>query len=306
MKVFLINFILSINPSVIYIHNFHRMTKPKEFPEQTQTQPGKEYKMTPKPEIIREDYKGSEKLKNKIAFISGGDSGIGRSIAVHFAREGADLAIVYLNEDKDARDTKELVEKEGRRCLLIKSDLKKEKNCQDAIKECINKYGKLHILVNNAAMQFPKDSMKQISARQLKKTFQTNIYSFFYITKKALEYMEKESAIINTSSVTAYRGSEHLLDYSSAKGAIVSFTRSLSANLAKKGIRVNGVAPGPIWTPLIPATFDDVTDFGQDTPMGRAGQPSEVAPAYVFLASKDSSYITGQFIHVNGGELIGG
>lgn len=259
------------------------MKKTNKFPKQSQSQPGKEYKMSPQPEIIKDGYVGSNKLKNKTAFITGGDSGIGRSIAVHFAREGANIAIVYFNEDEDALETKKLVETEGQACLIIKEDLKKEKNCIDAIKECIKEYGKIDVLVNNAAMQFPQDSLKQISARQLKKTFQTNIYSFFYVTKIALEHMEKGSAIINTSSVTAYRGSDHLLDYSSTKGAIVSFTRSLSANLAKKGIRVNGVAPGPIWTPLIPATFDDVTDFGSDTPMGRAGQPSEVAPAFVFF-----------------------
>src|SRR5690606_5217161 len=282
------------------------MSKPKKFPEQSQTQPGKEYKMAPSAEIIKKAYRGSGKLKNKIALITGGDSGIGRSVAVHFAREGANIAIVYLKEDKDALKTKKLVEKEGSECLLLEGDLKNEKFCGDIVAKCFKHFKKLDILVNNAAMQFPKDKLTEISSSQLKKTFETNIYSFFYVTKAALKHLKKGSAIINTSSVTAYRGSDHLIDYSSTKGAIVSFTRSLSANLAKKGIRVNGVAPGPIWTPLIPATFDDVTDFGQDTPMGRAGQPSEVGPAYVFLASEDSSYITGQFIHINGGELIGG
>lgn len=282
------------------------MTKPKKFPEQSQDQPGKENKMFPQPEIIRKNYKGSDKLMGKVAFITGGDSGIGRSVAIHFAREGADIAIVYLEEDKDALETKKLVEQEGQKCIIIQGDLKKEEFCKTAIEACIKEYKKINILVNNAAMQFPKDELMEISSKQLHKTFETNIYSMFYITKATMKYLNKGDVIINTSSVTAYRGSDHLLDYSSTKGAIVSFTRSLSANLAKKKIRVNGVAPGPIWTPLIPATFDDISDFGQDTPMGRAGQPSEVAPAYVFLASEDSTYITGQFIHINGGEIIGG
>ena len=281
------------------------MKKPKQFPDQNQTQPGKEYKMKPEPEIIRKGYKGSEKLKNKVALITGGDSGIGRSVAVHFAREGCDIAIVYFSEDKDANTTKELVEKEGRKCLIIKKDLTSESNCKFAVKKCVEALGELNILVNNAAMQFPKNSIIDIDKKQLEKTFETNIYPYFFMVQAALTHLKADDVIINTGSVTAYRGSEHLVDYASTKGAITSFTRSLSAQLAKKKIRVNGVAPGPIWTPLIPASFDDVTDFGQDTPMGRAGQPSEVAPAYVFLASQDSSYITGQFIHVNGGEMVG-
>lgn len=280
-------------------------SKPKKFPSQTQSQPGEENKMKPQPEIIRDNYKGSGKLKGKVAFITGGDSGIGRSVAVHFAREGASVAIVYLEENKDAKETKRMVEEEGSKCLILEGDLKDAKFCKKSIAECIKQYGKLNILVNNAAVQFPKDKLEQISEQQLTETFQTNIFAYFYIAKAALPHLKKGDVIINTSSVTAYRGSDHLMDYASTKGAIVSFTRSLSSNLASKGIRVNGVAPGPIWTPLIPATFDDVTDFGQDTPMGRAGQPSEVGPAYVFLASEDSSYITGQFIHINGGELIG-
>lgn len=282
------------------------MVKSKKFPDQSQSQPGEQHKMHPKPEIIRKDYQGSEKLKNKVALITGGDSGIGRSVAVHFAREGADVAIVYLEEDKDALATKKMVEKEGRKCLIIEGDLSDETFCKTAMETCIKKLKKLNILVNNAAMQFPKNKITQISADQLRKTFETNIFAMFYITKAAMPHLSKDDVIINTSSVTAYRGSHHLLDYSSTKGAITSFTRSLSSNLAKKKIRVNGVAPGPIWTPLIPATFDDVTDFGQDTPLGRAGQPSEVAPAFVFLACADSSYITGQMIHVNGGEIING
>lgn len=281
------------------------MSKPKQFPEQQQDQPGEENKMHPKPEIIRKGYMGSDKLKNKTALITGGDSGIGRSIAVHFAREGADIAIVYLEEDEDARETKKLVEKEGKKCLLLAGDVSKESFCKTAVKKCVEAFGKIHILINNAAVQFPKDTLGQIDNEQLTITFETNIYAYFYMTREALKHMGPGASVLNTSSVTAYRGSTHLLDYSATKGAIVSFTRSLSQMLAGDKIRVNGVAPGPIWTPLIPATFDDVSDFGQDTPMGRAGQPSEVAPAYVFLASEDSSYITGQFIHVNGGEMTG-
>jgi len=280
--------------------------KPKKFPKQTQQQPGRESKMTPEPEIIRSSYKGASKLKGQVALITGGDSGIGRSVAVHFAREGADVAIIYYKEKKDALETKKTVEQEKQKCLLIKGDLKSETFCKNALKKTMDALGRVTILVNNAAMQFPKDHLEDISTAQLKKTFETNIYPYFILTKLALPHMKKGDCIINTSSVTAYRGSEHLLDYSSTKGAIVSFTRSLSKNLASKGIRVNAVAPGPIWTPLIPATFDDVTDFGQDTPMGRAGQPSEVGPAYVFLASEDASYITGQVIHINGGEVVGG
>jgi NAD(P)-dependent dehydrogenase (short-subunit alcohol dehydrogenase family) len=281
------------------------MKKPKTFPEQKQNLPGSEHLMTPEPEIIRENYTGSGKLLGKVAFITGGDSGIGRSVAVHFAREGADVAIVYLKEDKDAMATKELIEKEGRRCIIISGDLKDEKFCKAAVKKCRTELKKINILVNNAAVQFPQNDFEKITTAQLHKTFETNIYPYFYITKAVLPFFEEGDTIINTSSVTAYRGSEHLVDYSSTKGAIVSFTRSLSAMLAPKKIRVNGVAPGPIWTPLIVASFDKVADFGKDNPMGRAGQPSEVAPAYVFLASEDSSYITGQFIHINGGELVG-
>lgn len=282
------------------------MKKPISFPEQKQKLPGNEHQMTPEPEIIRENYVGSGKLLGKVAFITGGDSGIGRSVAIHFAREGADIAIVYLKEDQDARDTKELIEKEGQQCLLISGDLKEEKFCKSAIKKCHTHFKKLNIVVNNAAVQFPQTELEDITAVQLHKTFETNIYPYFYITKAALPFLEKGDTIINTSSVTAYRGSEHLADYASTKGAIVSFTRSLSTMLAKRQIRVNGVAPGPIWTPLIVASFDTLSDFGKDNPMKRAGQPSEVAPAYVFLACEDSSYISGQFIHINGGELVGG
>lgn len=284
------------------------MDKSKKIPKQEQNLPGHEYKMNPEPEIIRENYIGSQKLKNKVALITGGDSGIGRSVAVHFAREGANVAIVYLKENKDAKKTKELVEKEGRECLIISGDLKDVKFCESAVDKCIKTFNALNIIVNNAAVQFPEDELEKITIKNLHNTFETNIYPYFYITKAALPFLEEGDCIINTSSVTAYRGSEHLVDYASTKGAIVSFTRSLSSLLVKRKIRVNGVAPGPIWTPLIPASFDKdhVAVFGEDTPMGRAGQPSEVGPAYVFLASEDSSYITGQFIHVNGGEMVNG
>lgn len=281
------------------------MKKTKTFPEQKQNLPGNEHLMHPEPEIIRENYVGSGKLLGKVAFITGGDSGIGRSVAVHFAREGANIAIVYLKEDKDAQETKALIEKEGQECLLISGDLKDEKFCISAVKKCQTHFKKINIVVNNAATQFPQNELEKITTSQLHRTFETNIYPYFYITKAALPFLKEGDTIVNTSSVTAYRGSEHLADYASTKGAIVSFTRSLSTMLAKREIRVNGVAPGPIWTPLIVASFDKLADFGKDNPMERAGQPSEVAPAYVFLACEDSSYITGQFIHINGGELIG-
>ncbi|CDF79552.1 short-chain dehydrogenase/reductase SDR [Formosa agariphila KMM 3901] len=282
------------------------MAKSDEFPEQKQSKPGKQHAMHPEPELIRDNYKGSGKLKNKVALITGGDSGIGASVALHFAKEGADIALVYLEETKDANSIKELVEKEGRKCLLIKTDLKCEEHCIESVETCIETFGRLNILVNNAATHFPKDSILDISKAQLQETVETNFYPYVYVSQAALKHFKAHDVIINTSSVTAYRGSAHLVDYASTKGAIVSFTRSLSAQLAAQKIRVNGVAPGPIWTPLVISSFDDVSDFGKDTPLGRAGQPSEVGPAFVFLASEDSSYITGQFIHVNGGEIIGG
>lgn len=282
--------------------------KTKEFPKQKQNkQPGKETEMIPQPEYIRASYKGSDKLLGKVALITGGDSGIGRSIAVHFAREGADVAIVYYDEKQDASDTRRLVEKEGRECLVIKGDLTSEKFCRKIVSDTVAKFGKLNILINNAAMQFPEEDLKDISKKHLQITFETNIFPFFYTTQEAMNHLKKGDCIINTSSVTAYRGSEHLVDYASTKGAIVAFTRSLAAQLAPKDIRVNGVAPGPVWTPLIPASFDaeQTAKFGKDTPMGRAGQPSEIGPAYVFLACDDAAYMTGQMIHINGGEPVG-
>ena len=285
------------------------MDKPKEFPKQTQSQqPGTESEMNPKPEIIRDNYKGSEKLKGKIALITGGDSGIGRSTAVHFAREGANVAIVYYDELEDAKETKRLIRKEGAECLLLRGDLRNEDFCKKVVAQTIAEFGTINILVNNAAMQFPEEDIENISTSQIHQTFETNVYPLFFVTQEVLKSMQQGDCIINTTSVTAYRGSEHLLDYSSSKGAIVSFTRSAATMLAEKGIRVNAVAPGPVWTPLIPATFteEQVAVFGQDTPMKRAAQPSEIGPAYVFLASEDSSYITGQVIHPNGGEIVGG
>lgn len=283
------------------------MAKPESLPEQDQEkQPGRESEMYPEPEIIRSNYKGSEKLKGKTALITGGDSGIGRAIAVHFAREGANIAIVYLEEDKDATKTAGMVEAEKQKCLVLSGDIKDEKFRERAVNDTLKEFGKLDILINNAAVQFPKDHIEDIKDKHLQETFETNILAMIKLTRLVVPHLQKGARIINTSSVTAYRGSSHLLDYSSTKGAITAFTRSLSKNLAPKGILVNAVAPGPIWTPLIPSTFDEVSGFGQDTPLGRPGQPSEVAPAYVFLGSNDSSYITGQVIHINGGEVVGG
>jgi NAD(P)-dependent dehydrogenase (short-subunit alcohol dehydrogenase family) len=277
-------------------------------PQQQDRRPGLRSEMDPIPESIKKDYKAADKLKGKVAIITGGDSGIGRAVALAFAAEGADVAVLYLDEHKDAQDTKEQVERYGRQCMTLAGDVGDESFCQQAVQRAVERFGRLDILVNNAAEQHPKKDLTEISADQLERTFRTNVFSQFYLTKAALPHLREGSTIINTSSVTAYEGSAGLLDYSSTKGAIISFTRALSANLAEKGIRVNAVAPGPIWTPLIPSTFDEekVASFGADTPLGRAGQPSEVSPCYVFLASDDSSYITGQVLHPNGGRIVNG
>jgi len=273
---------------------------------QAQPRPGKESKMTPKPESEPKEVPAG-KLTGKVALITGGDSGIGRAVAVLFAQEGSKVAIAYLSEDDDARETKRMVD-EFTECLILAGDLGKEKQCKAIVDKTIKKFGRLDILVNNAALHWESKSLQEISTEQFEKTLHNNVMPYFWVTKVSLEHLKKGSCIINTSSVTAYRGSDSLIDYASTKGAIVSFTRSLSANLAKKGIRVNGVAPGPIWTPLIASSFKPgkVAKFGSDVPMGRAGQPNEVAPSYLFLASSDSAYMTGQFLHPNGGEIVNG
>jgi len=278
------------------------------FPPQQQQQPGREHEMTPRPESQGKRYRGADKLLGKTALITGGDSGIGRAVAVMFAMEGADVAVIYLDEHQDAQETRRLVEQAGRRCLLISGDVGDSGFCAEAVNRTVNEFGRLDILVNNAAEQHVQYDLESITDEQLERTFRTNIFAYFYLARAALAHLPEGGTIINTTSVTAYEGNAKLIDYSSTKGAIVSFTRALSGSLADKGIRVNGVAPGPIWTPLIPATFpeDKVESFGKNTPLGRAGQPDEVAPCYVFLASEDSSYMTGQVLHPNGGRVVNG
>ena len=277
-------------------------------PQRQRRQPGLETRMTPRPQADRPLARGTGKLRGKVALITGGDSGIGRAVAIAFAKEGADVAIVYLNEHGDARETVRLAEQCGVRAVRIAGDVGREPFCREAVRRTIRQLGRLNILVNNAAEQHPRPSLHDITAAQLERTFRTNIYSFFYMTKAALGHLRRDDAIINTSSVTAYRGSPHLIDYAATKGAIVAFTRSLSQALAARGIRVNAVAPGPIWTPLIAASFSPrkVATFGSEVPLGRAGEPAEVAPCYLLLASADGSYITGQVLHPNGGEIVNG
>ncbi len=276
---------------------------------QEQELPGIEQKMTPQPVFDNPDMKGSGKLNNKVAFITGADSGIGRAVAVLFAKQGADIINVYLNEHEDAKTTEDAVKQYGRKCLSIAGDITSEAFCTSSIDQSVAAFGRIDILVNNAAVQFEQKNLEDITSDQLLKTFQTNIFAMFWLTKAALPHMAEGSSIINSTSVTAYRGSSTLMDYASTKGAILAFTRSLSANLIEKGIRVNAVAPGPIWTPLIVATFDaeKAAKHGSDAPMKRAGEPVEVAPSYLFLAcNDDSSYITGQVLHPNGGAVING
>jgi NAD(P)-dependent dehydrogenase (short-subunit alcohol dehydrogenase family) len=284
------------------------MAKKKMVPEQKQQLPGSEKEMDPKPVSDDPDYKPSEKLKGKVAIITGGDSGIGKATAILFAKEGANIAIVYLEENEDAEDTKKSIEKYGGKALLLPGDVRDNKFCEEIVRKTIKQFGQLDILVNNAAEQHMAKTLEELEIENLHRTFETNIYSMFYLTKAALPHLKEGSCIINTTSVTAYKGSPALLDYSATKGAIVAFTRSLSGNLVEKGIRVNAVAPGPIWTPLIPATFDEekTSEHGSSAPMKRPGQPVEVAPCFLFLASKDSSYMTGQVLHPNGGSVVNG
>ncbi|MBV6621470.1 MAG: SDR family oxidoreductase [Rivularia sp. (in: Bacteria)] len=281
-----------------------------QIPAQSQDrQPGLESQMNPKPQYDRENYKGSDKLKGKVALITGGDSGIGRSVALLYAKEGADVAIVYLNEDQDAQKTKELVEAEGQKCLLLPGDISNEKFCSEVVEKTVQQLGKLDILVNNAAEQYMEnpETLEDIDSARLGSIFSTNIFSMFYLCKAAIPHLKEGSSIINTTSINAYKGNAPLLSYSTTKGAILAFTRSLSQSLLKKGIRVNGVAPGPIWTPFIPDAFpaEQVEGFGKQVPMQRPGQPVEVATSFVFLASDDSSYFAGQVLHPNGGVVVG-
>jgi NAD(P)-dependent dehydrogenase (short-subunit alcohol dehydrogenase family) len=285
------------------------INRPDKIPPQSQShQPGTESEMHPQPQDEARGYKAAGKLADKVAIVTGGDSGIGRAVAVMFAKEGADVAITYLEEHDDAARTQQLIEAQGRKCLKLDGDVGVKKACEKFVERVVKEFGKLDILVNNAGEQHESEDLTSISEDQLLRTFRTNFFGTFFMTQAALKHMREGAAIINCASITAYRGSKHLVDYASTKGAIVSFTRSLSTQLADKGIRVNGVAPGPIWTPLIPASFEakKVGEFGQSQPLGRPGQPDEVAPCFVFLASPDSSYMTGQVLHPNGGEIING
>lgn len=279
---------------------------PCTFPAQHQnTQPGSESAMNPQPITDNPGYRGSSKLMGRVAVVSGGDSGIGLAVATAFAKEGADIAILHLSNDDDAKKAIEQIKSCGAQCMSVHCDLRQEAEAVRSVDAVLNRFGKINILVNNIAVQFPQNSIEDISAQQLSDTFSTNIYSYFFLTKACLPHLHQSDCIINTASVTAYEGKETLIDYSASKGAIVSFTRSMSRSLAKEGIRVNAVAPGPVWTPLIPSSFSpqDVEKFGQNTPLGRASQPFELAPTYVYLASDDAGYVTGQVLHVNGGTI---
>ncbi|WP_336217523.1 SDR family oxidoreductase [Pseudomonas aeruginosa] len=282
-----------------------RQTLPAQYQDQ---RPGHESEMQPKPEFVSADYRPAAKLEGKVALVTGGDSGIGRAVAVAFAREKADVVLVYLDENEDAAKTREIIASLGRQCLAFAGDVADAGFCRQVVDTLRQKWGRLDVLVNNAGEQHPQARLEDISEEQWEKTFRTNIFGMFQLTKAALPLMGKGGAIINTTSITAYKGNPQLIDYSSTKGAITSFTRSLSMNLVNRGIRVNAVAPGPIWTPLIPSTFSagKVAHFGADTPMGRPGQPEELAASYVYLACNDSSYVSGQVLHVNGGTVVNG
>ncbi len=279
------------------------------FPPQAQPrQPGVESEMRPRPQTEGKNYRAAGKLQGKVALITGGDSGIGSAAAIAFAKEGADVAITYLNEQQDASHTRNMIEQQGRQCLMLAGDIGEESFCEALIAEVLARFGQLDILVNNAAEQHPADRLEDISTDQLERTFRTNIFAMFFLSRAAMPHLKPGARIINTTSVTAYRGSSLLLDYSSTKGAIVSFTRSLSQQLAPRGIHVNAVAPGPVWTPLIPSSSppEKSAQFGTQVPLGRPAQPEEIAPCYVFLASDDACYMTGQVLHPNGGEVING
>ena len=276
--------------------------------QEQKRQPGLETEMEPRPDVLAPEYRGSGKLEDKVALVTGGDSGIGRAVAVLYAREGADLAIVYLDEHADAEETKRLVEAEGRRAVTIAGDIGDESFCRDAVERAVSGLGRLDVLVNHAGEQHEQQRLEDISREQLERTFSTNVFGAFAMTKAALAHLPEGGAIVNTTSITAYQGNPSLIDYSATNGAITAFTRSLAISLIERGIRVNAVAPGPVWTPLIPASFpaEKVESFGEQTPLGRIGQPEEIAPSYVFLASSDASFMAGQVLHPNGGTVVNG